>query len=293
MMVADQNPSREAREESKEEGQEETGAEVRGEELEEEENGQSPSHLPFAPSSQLPDTTTVDPSYIISLIRKLLPNNIRAQKQCQNATYNLYPVETLKECPVEENMVGESNYMKKVADAEANNNSVLHNIVNDSEGSANDHFVDWTYSSASTYNGMGPDSRNQDTGSDDNAWEDSGCIIWDLSASRTHAEFMVNNFMLEVLLASLHSSKSPRITEICLGILGNLACHDVSSKAMATKDGLIEMVISQLYLDDSPCLSETFRLLTVALHGTGSTLWAKALLSEQTCLRIIWIVGNT
>ncbi|KAI0498134.1 hypothetical protein KFK09_021375 [Dendrobium nobile] len=35
------------------------------------------------------------------------------------------------------------------------------------------------------------------------------------------------------------------------------------------------------------------RLLTVALHGTGSTLWAKALLSEQTCLRIIWIVGNT
>lgn len=35
------------------------------------------------------------------------------------------------------------------------------------------------------------------------------------------------------------------------------------------------------------------RLLTVALQGSSSTLWAKVLLSEQTCLRINLIMGNT
>ncbi|XP_020591929.1 protein saal1 [Phalaenopsis equestris] len=283
MTVTGEVSIREAPEESEGKRREEVGAEVWVEDAEGEENGESPSHLPFAPSSELPDTTTVDPSYIISLIRKLLPNNIN--KQSLNLS------ETSKVCPLEENKEAESISSKKLLDTEAR-----------CEGSINDHFGGQSYSSAPIYNGIGADSIKEDTGSDDqetgfidevNTWEDSGCILWDLSTSRTHAEFMVNNFMLEVLLASLHASISPRITEICLGILGNLTCHDVSSNAMTSIDGLIEAVVNQLYLDDSPCLSETFRLLSVALQGIGSTLWAKALLSEQACLRIIWIVGNT
>ncbi|XP_073108239.1 uncharacterized protein [Elaeis guineensis] len=124
-------------------------------------------------------------------------------------------------------------------------------------------------------------------------WEDCGCTLWDLSASRTQAEFMVNNLILEVLLANIRVSKSSRVTEICLGIIGNLACHEVLSNAIVSKGGLIETVVEQLFLDDSTCLSETFRLLAAGLQGCGSISWAEALLPDQILLRILWIVGNT
>ncbi|KAM5584360.1 hypothetical protein ABKV19_003964 [Rosa sericea] len=54
------------------------------------------------------------------------------------------------------------------------------------------------------------------------AWEEYGCILWDLSASKTHAELMVQNLVLEVLLANLMVSQSVRTTEIGLGIIGNV-----------------------------------------------------------------------
>lgn len=49
------------------------------------------------------------------------------------------------------------------------------------------------------------------------------------------------------------------LQEICLGIIGNLACHDDLNGAIVSKNGLVETVVQQLFLDDSTCLSETFR----------------------------------
>ncbi|OAY66293.1 Protein SAAL1 [Ananas comosus] len=124
-------------------------------------------------------------------------------------------------------------------------------------------------------------------------WEECGCVLWDLAASKTQAEVMVNNLVLEVLLANLHVSKSFRVKEICLGIIGNLACHEVVTNAIISQNGLIETVVEQLFLDDSSCLLETFRLLAVALQGSAFASWAEALLPDQIILRILWIVGNT
>lgn len=53
MIASGQVPLRDAREDSGNEGREEIGAESRSGEAEEEENGESPSHLPFAPSSEV------------------------------------------------------------------------------------------------------------------------------------------------------------------------------------------------------------------------------------------------
>lgn len=47
--------------------------------------------------------------------------------------------------------------------------------------------------------------------------------------------------------------------EINLGIIGNLACHDVSRKKITTTDGLIGAVLQQLFLDDTACLCEACR----------------------------------
>ncbi|KAI3775668.1 hypothetical protein L1987_45417 [Smallanthus sonchifolius] len=200
---------------------------------EEEEIGfQQPAQNPPAPPDELFDiSTTVDPSYVISLIRKLLPPNI-------NATTTSQPVTG--------------------CDIMDDNNS------NDQE------------------NHVGNDS-----------WEEHGCILWDLATSRTHAEFMVQNLVLEVILATLMVSQSPRVTEISLGIVGNLACHEVSQKQIATVKGLLEIIVDQLFVDDTPCLCEEFRLLILCIQGSDGMTWAHALQPENVLSRVLWIVENT
>ncbi|XP_073006065.1 uncharacterized protein [Typha latifolia] len=216
---------REEEEEKEEEEEEEEEEAEREEEEEEEEEEGARSHLPLAPSSELLDlSTTVDPSYIISLIRQLLPNVLKGSSEERNGCFDDYQ-----------------------AGAEETKDP----------------------------------------------WEECGCILWDLAASKIQAELMVNNLVLEVLLANLQVSKSFRVKEICLGIIGNLACHEVLSNAICSKNGLIETVVDQLHLDDSSCLAETFRLLAVGLQGSASSSWAEALLPDEIIQRVLWIVGNT
>ncbi|XP_008794053.2 uncharacterized protein LOC103710188 isoform X2 [Phoenix dactylifera] len=245
-----------------------------------EEEEEAPSHLPLAPSSsELFDvSTTVDPSYIISLIRRLLPSNSSVEKQCQGGDDKDSSVQA-----------SEMNYLEQNLRNKLTATQVLEDLVSDKsladshEGKLDDRIISPENSLASSKgNGMNHEfgkeerSRGFDDGQSGVAetkdpWEDCGCTLWDLSASRTQAEFM----------------------EICLGIIGNLACHEVLSNAIVSTSGLIETVVEQLFLDDSACLSETFRLLAAGLQGSGSISWAEALLHDQILLRVLWIVGNT
>ncbi|KAJ8563493.1 hypothetical protein K7X08_031945 [Anisodus acutangulus] len=226
-----------------------------------EEEFQRNTHHPAAPSDELFDiTTTVDPSYIISLIRKLLPANVKHEEIC-GITASSLP----------ENG---GNPSRSIDESET-----MKNVENSVEQSVDDKFD--------------CQNKHEDVSTGEEAWEEFGCILWDLAASRTHVEFMVENFVLEVLLATLMVSKSARITEICLGIIGNLACHDVSRRKITSTNGLIGVVLQQLFLDDTPCLCEACRLITLFLPSDESVFLAEALQSEHILCRILWIVENT
>lgn len=47
--------------------------------------------------------------------------------------------------------------------------------------------------------------------------------------------------------------------EISLGILGNLACHEALMKRIISTNGLIDLIVNQLSLDDTQCLCEACR----------------------------------
>lgn len=148
--------------------------------------------------------------------------------------------------------------------------------------------------------------------------EEAGCLLWDLAASETQAEFLVRfpssfppllsslvypffsyfwdpvqvkNHILEVLFLILQSSDQPvtdrmRVRgnsqyfeiilfftffkiifvlvfrgsqEICLGILGNLACHKFPQKAMVEIKGLIPSIVRQIFEQDPPSITEACR----------------------------------
>ncbi|KAF8046151.1 hypothetical protein N665_3989s0003 [Sinapis alba] len=128
---------------------------------------------------------------------------------------------------------------------------------------------------------------------EEEAWEEHGCVLWDLVASETHAELMVQNLILQVLHANLLVSTSPRIREICLGIIGNLACHEGLLKHIESTTGLVNILVGQLFLDDTQCLCEVCRILTTGLYGAGCTFWAECLQCDDILRRILWIAENT
>ncbi|XP_027926133.1 protein saal1 isoform X2 [Vigna unguiculata] len=237
----------------------------------EEVEGGGLTHHPSAPSHEFFDlSTTVDPSYIISLIRKLLPLDSASRS-------------TFSEVGSENPNRGEEEEEGDAPSVSVSNDGNVKSSSNKSENMDVDVSAEF--------------SRGECEGTDvsvgESAWEEYGCVLWDLAASKTHAELMVDNLILEVLLANLLVCKSARVTEISIGIIGNLACHEVPMKHIISTKGLIEIIIDKLFLDDPQCLYETCRLLTAGLQSGESITWTEALQSEHVLCQILWIAENT
>lgn len=226
-----------------------------------------PSHNPLAPSHESFNiSTTVDPSFVISLIRKLVPSDV---EDCENALESCLHEEELKRESIEENAIRLSE-----------NGEVEAKETADNGGEEN---------GPKTVNEM----KHQGGLSREKTWEEYGCILWDLAASGKHARLMAQNLIIDVLLANLMVSKSARITEISLGIIGNLACNEILRKQISSSNGLVKVIVDQLFLDDVPCLCEAFRVITSSLQfGDECVIWAEALQTEQTLSRILWISEN-
>lgn len=241
--------------------------------LEPVEVGNGPAHHPSAPADELFDiSTTVDPSYIISLIRKLLPPN---GSNLRNSYGNGdddgdASVTKMDESDAGDEVLSSSGTVSKSQDIEVADGS---NKLADEDAC--------------------PRLEQHISSSEEKVWEEYGCILWDLSANKSHAELMVDNLVLEVLSANLMVSQSVRVMEISLGIIGNLACHEVPMKHVVTKSGLITTVVNQLFLDDAQCLCEVCRLLTAGLQSTQCVIWAEALNFEHVLSRILWVSENT
>ncbi|OMO58265.1 Armadillo-like helical [Corchorus capsularis] len=234
------------------------------EEEEEEQFGEDrfvPSHHPSAPPDELFDiSTTVDPSYVISLIRKLLPTDAKNG----------------------DNVEFQGSHCNEV-ESSSNDKCKSMEIVDDF--------------SKSDFHGEDEEDSSRGGGNarllaGEEVWEECGCVLWDLAANQTHAELMVQNLVLEVLLANLMVTQSVRVTEICLGIMGNLACHEVPMKHIVSTNGLIPAIVDQLFLDDTQCLCEAFRLLSSGLQGGECIIWAEAVQSEHILSRILWVAEN-
>ncbi|XP_026416572.1 uncharacterized protein LOC113312010 [Papaver somniferum] len=251
----------------------------------EEEGNEAVPYHPSAPASELFDdsTTTIDPSYIISLIRKLLlhvPHNVRDNRPDDGAGARCNGFVEGSE------MVNSQESTPAVANSNVQ-------TCTDNESEPMDIPNDENEKSFENKGGEMDSSERREILTEEEAWEEYGCVFWDVAANKTHAVFMVENLLLDVLLASLAISQSVRVIEINLGILANLACHEAPRSSIISTNGLIYVIVDKLFVDDSTCLSEVCRFLTLALRHSGSVTWAEALRNERVLLRILWVAENT
>lgn len=95
--------------------------------------------------------------------------------------------------------------------------------------------------------------------------ENDLCTLWDMSTERDIVEFLVDNDFFKVAEYTLNSSEEPRLTEIILGILGNMTCEPVVLELLGAHEELLETILRHLSSEDSATLVQILRLLRSAL----------------------------
>ena len=95
--------------------------------------------------------------------------------------------------------------------------------------------------------------------------ENDLCTLWDMSTEKDIVQFLVDNDFFKVAEFTLNSSEEPRLTEIILGILGNMACEPIILELLGAHEELLETILRHLSSEDSATLVQILRLLRSAL----------------------------
>ncbi|CAN8027329.1 unnamed protein product [Ixodes persulcatus] len=121
------------------------------------------------------------------------------------------------------------------------------------------------------------------------------CTLWDMAANSDVARFLHEFKAFEIFLQIIKTSRSPRLVEILVGILGNMAVFPDLSLALSQEDSMLQMALQLLGGSDAPTLLQVLRLCHTCLANRESLpLWLAAIRGADSCLpHITFILGNS
>jgi hypothetical protein len=115
-------------------------------------------------------------------------------------------------------------------------------------------------------------------------WEEAGSLVWDAAAIPDDAAYLLQELpdlpmLLGAALTATAAAESWRALEICLGIIGNLACHAGPKQRLLQQQGLPELLLDRLlWLDDAASLAECCRCVASVLADDSTNDPAVSLL---------------
>ncbi|KAM3918282.1 protein SAAL1 [Leptodactylus fuscus] len=95
--------------------------------------------------------------------------------------------------------------------------------------------------------------------------ENDICKVWDMSMNEEVALFLKEFNAPDIFIGVMAKSNCNRLTEICVGILGNMACFQETCTFITNNDALGELLLLLMCHTDPPILLETTRLLLSCL----------------------------
>ncbi|XP_058789457.1 uncharacterized protein LOC131663217 isoform X2 [Phymastichus coffea] len=104
------------------------------------------------------------------------------------------------------------------------------------------------------------------------------CILWDITSEKDIIEFLIENDFLRMAEFTLKISEEPRLTEIIVGIIGNLCCEKKSLDKLVQREELVSIILSLLSSDDKETLIQVLRILQAAIWDISKnpqSLWLK------------------
>ncbi|XP_028689412.2 protein SAAL1 isoform X3 [Macaca mulatta] len=119
------------------------------------------------------------------------------------------------------------------------------------------------------------DDEDQQTELDEEM-ENEICRVWDMSMDEDVALFLQEFNAPDIFMGVLAKSKCPRLREICVGILGNMACFQEICVSISSDKNLGQVLLHCLYDSDPPTLLETSRLLLTCLsQAEVASVWVE------------------
>ncbi|CAG0884667.1 unnamed protein product [Darwinula stevensoni] len=136
--------------------------------------------------------------------------------------------------------------------------------------------------------------------------ESNICLLWDMTVEPAVAILVIQHGILDVITETVRKSCSPRLTEIAVGILGNICCHEAGlEKVKADQQELMQLIVALLSCTDSPTLVEVIRLLYAVVWreqeaGKGnaesnkpSSMWINLLYNEEAYQALVFILKSS
>ncbi|XP_060770500.1 protein saal1 [Neoarius graeffei] len=125
--------------------------------------------------------------------------------------------------------------------------------------------------------------------------EEELCKVWDMAMDKDVAGFLQEFKTPDILLGVIAKSHNPRLTEICIGILGNMACFPETCVFISQNNELSAVLLLLLGDSDPPTLLETCRLLlTCVSQPDVAPLWLQRIQQEKaTCNNLCFIMHSS
>ncbi|CAH1257238.1 SAAL1 [Branchiostoma lanceolatum] len=117
----------------------------------------------------------------------------------------------------------------------------------------------------------------------DEELENELCKLWDMSINKDVGRFLQEFHAVDILMGVINKSQAPRVTEICVGILGNMACCDEICRDISNNEKLVDVILGLLEDPDAPTLVETSRLIhTCVSNKDVRTNWLTPMKRDST-----------
>lgn len=125
--------------------------------------------------------------------------------------------------------------------------------------------------------------------------EEDLCRVWDMAMDKDVAGFLQEFRATDILLGVLAKSRCPRLTEIAVGILGNIACFPETCSTLSQNDDLGAVLLLLLGDTDPPTLLETCRLLlTCVSQQEVCSLWLERMQQQPSvCSNLCFIMSSS
>ncbi|CAN9499393.1 unnamed protein product [Ophioblennius macclurei] len=113
--------------------------------------------------------------------------------------------------------------------------------------------------------------------------EEDLCKVWDMAMDRDVAGFLLEFKATDILLGVIAKSRSPRLTEISVGILGNIACFPETCATLSQNEDLSSVLLLLLGDTDPPTILETTRLLLTCISQKEvCSLWLQRIRQHES-----------
>ncbi|XP_030646229.1 protein saal1 [Chanos chanos] len=125
--------------------------------------------------------------------------------------------------------------------------------------------------------------------------EDELCKVWDMAMDEDVAGFLQEFKAPDILLGVMAKSCCPRLTEICVGILGNMACFPDTCLSLSQNSDLCDVLLLLLGDNDPPTLLETCRLLLTCISQPNvASLWLDRIRQQApVCSNLCFIMCSS